>query len=276
MAKYADQNDLLETSNPRLVLALSEFLNGYSALQEVGNVPVTAWIEAKALLSECWYRLTSLMGICDPKAPKELVLAYSERPDPRTGLIRELSVGSLVAIGYLAPRSVSDRPVVIPSEYWLNANPNFSENTLSAAGFDFVHVQIVFRNHTGFPEIQHVNGWAARPLPELSVFGPSEHTRQDWGLPTVEASICDDQPSDESAQELSTKRKMGRPSLKNDILAAFDAIEKNAGWSEKQLADAVRQRVKEVTGKPNDNGLGFDAVMKHLRPLWQDFKKTPR
>jgi len=187
MADNREPPETVADEKELFVMALSEFFKGYATIREARHVPVTASMKAKNFLSISQIVLTTLMGVRDPKAPMEIFAVSSERPDPRKGLLRELTNGTLVTIGYLLPRSVNDRPVVIPSEYWLNANPNFDENALAAVGLDFVQVQVVFNNVGGYPEVQQGNGWVIRPLPELARFGPSEAFRQRWDLPAVEA-----------------------------------------------------------------------------------------
>lgn len=288
MADNREPPETVADKNELFVMALSEFFKGYATIREARHVPVTASTKAKNLLSISQIVVTTLMGVRDPKAPMEIFTVSSERPDPRKGLLRELTNGTLVTIGYLLPRSVNDRPVVIPSEYWLNANPNFDENALAAAGLDFVQVQVVFNNVGGYPEVQQGNGWVIRPLPELARFGPSEAFRQRWDLPAVEADqvvnsmpeigvdVPEQAPHANEAPPPLPRRKIGRPTYQADIVSAFRAIEKNPNWTEKELAAAVRDRVKSDIGKVDDKGLGDHAILKHVRPMWHDLKNTPR
>jgi hypothetical protein len=286
MADNREPPETVADEKELFVMALSEFFKGYATIREARHVPVTASMKAKNLLSISQIVLTTLMGVRDPKAPMEIFTVSSERPDPRKGLLRELTNGTLVTIGYLLPRSVNDRPVVIPSEYWLNANPNFDENALAAAGLDFVQVQVVFNDVGGYPEVQQGNGWVIRPLPELARFGPSEAFRQRWDLPAVEADqVANTMPEigvdvPEQAPHANEAppppQKIGRPTYQAHIVAAFSAIEKDLNWTEKQLSAAVRDRVKADIGKVDDKGLGDDAILKHVRPMWHGLKNSPR
>lgn len=189
-----------------------------------------------------------------------------QQPDPvlhaRSKFIRALSVGSVDAIGYCVPRTPDACPVLIPSHVWENADLDWNRAEVAGAGFEFTHVRILVahsyfdsRQLQIFPE----------PLPELDRFAPSDAKFDLLALPTRQEDADKTRADREDAPN-------GRPSHKKPILQAYDAIEKDPTWSNKQLAYAIREHVKKAEGLFNDRGLSEDTILGHLKDLWIEFR----
>jgi hypothetical protein len=173
------------------------------------------------------------------------------------------------AIGYLPPREETSVPVLIPKRCWDHPSINWETAELSGAGFHFVDVRVLIST---FNYNRHDLHCQFDPVTELAPFRPSDEERDQLG---IAAKPRPAEPSPEPDETTALPLKTGRPSYKADIVAAFLAIDKDPNWTEKELAAAVRDRVKSDTGKADDKGLGDAAILKHVRPKWQDLKKTP-
>ncbi|UWQ95545.1 hypothetical protein K3728_18075 [Rhodobacteraceae bacterium M385] len=186
----------------------------------------------------------------------------TEQEYRRAHFVRLLSVGQAEAIGFLLPRSEGDRAVLIPQEVWEKCTLDWDTRNLSGAGFDFAHVQILMPEHS----VLLKNGvYIPQPLPPLAVFEPSEARRLSLGLPS-------DGPAYSSTEPETTQKSLGRPTLKSAVIQAFEEIEKDPTWQQKQLSNAIRDRVKSNLGVASDDGLSIGAIMGHVRPLWNEFR----
>ena len=184
------------------------------------------------------------------------------------------------AIGYLPPREETSVPVLIPKRCWDHPSINWETAELSGAGFHFVDVRVLIST---FNYNRHDLHCQFDPVTELAPFRPSDEERDQLGIAATPHPAEQSQLPEllmlarpEPDQKTEPPRKIGRPTYQAHIVAAFSAIEKDLNWTEKQLAAAVHDRVKADIGKADDKGLGDDAILKHVRPMWHDLKNTPR
>jgi hypothetical protein len=175
---------------------------------------------------------------------------------------RELSVGLIEAVGYLLPRSETAKPVLIPRQVWEHGDLDWDRAEVTGAGFSFAGIRILMPLSSA---LLKSGSYYVLPLPELAIFQPSESRRESLGIPAETLS------SDDVGQS-GVRRNKGRPTLKDEIIRAYHEIEKNPGWSRKELANAIRQNVQEHLGISDDHGLSEDTILGHVRALWDEFR----
>jgi hypothetical protein len=187
----------------------------------------------------------------------------SKRDDPihamRKRFVYELGVGMIEAIGYVLPRSLSDRPVLIPKQVWEHGELDWNRAEVTGAGFTFTYVRIVMPYESA---LFKGKGFDIEPMPELGPFALPELQRSALGIAAQSAS-----------EPPLPKGKPGRPSQKEAIIQAFHEIDKDPSWQHKPLANAVRVRAQEILGKSDDDGLSQKTIMGHVKPLWDEFRE---
>jgi len=184
--------------------------------------------------------------------------------------MRALRTGQIDAIGYLPPRLAASLPVLIPADTWDQCQIGWNTGELHGAGLHFVDVRILISSLNFDRFCLFCN---FQPVTELAVFLPSEDKRKLLGIAARETHISFDASTTAPAPVvISSDRRSGRPSFKDDILAGFDAIKKDLNWTDKELAAAIREDVKARLGKLDDKGLGDEAILKHVRAVWHDLR----
>lgn len=179
------------------------------------------------------------------------------------------------AIGYLHPRDETSLPVLIPKRAWDHPSINWDTAGISGAGFHFVDLRVLIST---LNYEMHDLFCGFDPVTELAPFRPSDQEREQLGIATFAVPIApqpEPEPEPEKLSPSVPSTQTGRPTLKDEIIAAFHAIEKDMNWTNKKLAVAVREQVKKDIDKQDDKGLGDDAILKHLLLLWRDYKNRP-
>lgn len=180
----------------------------------------------------------------------------------RHRFVHDLRYGMTVAIGYLLPRADDSRPVVIPRDVWVNPDFSWEHANVSGAGFEFAHVRIVM--HERYEELHHADV-SPEPLPDLAPFQPSDEVRIRWEIPASQLFTVEQ-------TETKTEVKFGCPTREQAIIQAYHDISKEKDWKNKQLADAVRQRAKEILSQTSENGLSDATILRHVRKPWQAYR----
>lgn len=223
----------------------------------------TFWQRCRAAFERNQFHPTTVLDIWDD-ARHCLFVPVDVNDILRQRFRDALRTGLCDAIGYTLPRDPTALPVLIPSHVWEHGELDWDKAELSGAGFAFTRVRIlmavsIFERHN-----LH---YAPEPLGALAPFTPSDEKRELLGL--AAETLCVDAMQDDPRE---AKSKGGAPTFRDDIKAAFAAIEKDPNWTEKELAIEIRNRVKAETGRESDKGLGNDAILGHVRKQWQRFK----
>lgn len=180
----------------------------------------------------------------------------------RSKFVWELSVGLAEAVGYLQPRHEHDKPVLIPRDVWKHGTLDWTRAELVGSGFSFTYVQVLMP----FSSVLVAdNSYIMKLVPLLAHFEPTETRRNYLGL--AAETIQND------AQEKSQPRmKDGRPTHKDAIIQAFHETKINSAWKNKQLANAVRVRAKEILDQTGDGGLSDSTILRHIGDEWKKIR----
>ena len=125
-------------------------------------------------------------------------------------LFKKIKRGSLIAIGYKLPMELDDFPKIIPPQFWPPDNTDTDKSSIFAHGFNFVRVQIVRKS----------------ALSKIPKFKPIK-------LPDI--TVAD--------------KKVGRPSLKQEIIVAYEYLQKHGGIKSKFLkshTEIIQKTVQQL------------------------------